>query len=105
TYMAIILGLMAGGIAVAIDEGQHAILSVCLVAVAIAGYVASRGIPITRAVDPELRINWNSLSETWRIVGFARERRSVFLSILGISWFWFFGSALTFQLPAYTLNV
>ena len=105
TYTAIVLGLMAGGIAVAADQGQHAILSVCLVAVAVAGYAASRGIPVTRAVDPGLEINWNPWTETWRIVGFARERRSVFLSILGVSWFWFFGSALTFQIPAYTLNV
>jgi 1-acyl-sn-glycerol-3-phosphate acyltransferase len=105
TYMAIILGLMAGGIAVATDQGQHVMLSICLVAVAVAGYIASRGIPVTRAVDPELQINWNPWTETWRIVGFARERRSVFLSILGISWFWFFGSALTFQLPAYSLGI
>src|SRR5690606_17640946 len=73
TYVAIILGLMAGGIAVATDQGQHVILSACLVAVAVAGYIASRGIPVTRAVDPELEINWNAWTETWRIVGFARE--------------------------------
>lgn len=105
TYMAIILGLMAGGIAVAVDQGQHVILSVCLIVIALGGYAASRGIPLTRAVDPGLVINWNAWTETWRIVSFARERRSVFLSILGISWFWFFGSALTFQVPAYTLAV
>ncbi|HEX6260659.1 MAG TPA: MFS transporter [Woeseiaceae bacterium] len=105
TYMAIILGLMAGGIAVAIDQGHHVILSVCLIVIALCGYVASRGIPLTRAVDPDLVMNWNAWTETWRIVGFARERRSVFLSILGISWFWFFGSALTFQVPAYTLGI
>ena len=57
------------------------------------------------AVDPELKINWNAWKETWRIVQFAREERSVFLSILGISWFWFFGSAMTIQIPAYTLDV
>jgi 1-acyl-sn-glycerol-3-phosphate acyltransferase len=56
-------------------------------------------------VDPELVISWNAWTETWRIVGFARENRSVFLSILGISWFWFFGSAMTLQLPAYTLDI
>jgi hypothetical protein len=105
TYMAIILGLMAGGIAVAIDQGHHVILSVCLIVIALCGYVASRGIPLTRAVDPDLVMNWNAWTETWRIVGFAHERRSVFLSILGISWFWFFGSALTFQVPTYTLGI
>jgi hypothetical protein len=105
TYLAIIFGLMAGGIAVAADPGQHIVLSACLVSIAVAGLAASCGIPATRAADPELRINWNAWTETWRIVGFARERRSVFLSILGISWFWFFGSALAFQIPAYTLGI
>jgi hypothetical protein len=105
TYLAIILGLMAGGIAVATDAGQHIVLSLSLVGVAVCGYIASRGIPLTRAVDPEHKINWNPWTETGRILGFARERRSVFLSILGISWFWFFGSALTFQIPAYTLAI
>jgi 1-acyl-sn-glycerol-3-phosphate acyltransferase len=69
------------------------------------GYLASLRIPTTRAVDPELTINWNAWTETWRIVGFAREKRVVFLSILGVSWFWFFGSAITVQVPAYTLII
>ena len=65
----------------------------------------SRQVPTTRAVDPTLKVSLNAWAETWRIVGFAREERSVFLSILGISWFWFFGSAMTLQLPAYTLDI
>ncbi|MGH8224444.1 MAG: MFS transporter, partial [Woeseiaceae bacterium] len=105
TYIAIILGLMVGGISVAIDPTDRSVLAACLVAIAVAGYLASRGIPATRAVDPELKINWNAWTETWRIVGFARRDRSVFLSILGISWFWFFGSAITLQVPAYTLDI
>ena len=102
TYLAIILGLIVGGIAVSLHPGTR-MLSVCLVGVAIAGYLASRGIPPTSAVDPELRVNWNPWRETWRIIGYARAERSVFLSVLGISWFWFFGSAVTFQIPSYTL--
>ena len=73
--------------------------------VAIVGYLTSRQVPQRKAVDPELKINWNAWKETWHIVQFAREERSVFLSILGISWFWFFGSAMTIQIPAYTLDV
>jgi 1-acyl-sn-glycerol-3-phosphate acyltransferase len=105
TYVAIILGLIIGGLAVAAAPGNESLIAVCLVAVAIAGYVASRQIPMTRAVDPALKVSLNAWAETWRIVGFAREERSVFLSILGISWFWFFGSAMTLQLPAYTLDI
>jgi 1-acyl-sn-glycerol-3-phosphate acyltransferase len=105
TYLAIIFGLIIGGISVAIDPGEQYVLSACLIGVAIFGYLASRGIPETRAVDPHLRINWNVWAETWRIVSFAREDRSVYLAILGISWFWFFGSAMTLQIPAYTLDI
>lgn len=105
TYVAIILGLIVGGIAVAIDPDNQATLAVCLIFVALTGYLASRQVPTTSAVDPDLKINWNAWAETWHIVGFAREERSVFLSILGISWFWFFGSAMTLQLPAYTQDI
>jgi 1-acyl-sn-glycerol-3-phosphate acyltransferase len=105
TYMAIILGLIVGGISVSLDQEGQKVIAACLVTVAVAGYLASRSIPTTRPVDPELKINWNTWTETWRIVGFARRKKSVFLSILGISWFWFFGSAVTLQVPAYTLDV
>ena len=111
TYVAIILGLIAGGIAVG-DEiaailplSKQAILGACLVIVAVFGFLTSRQVPVTPAADPELEINWNVWKETWHIVQFAREERSVFLSILGISWFWFFGSAMTIQIPAYTLDI
>ncbi|MDA0680111.1 MAG: MFS transporter [Proteobacteria bacterium] len=105
TYLAIIFGLIVGGLSVAVDPDQNLVLASCLLAVAILGYLASREVPLTRAVDPELTINWNVWTETWNIIGFARENRGVFLAILGISWFWFFGSAITLQIPAYTLDI
>ncbi len=105
TYVAIILGLIIGGLAITVDPHNQSLLAACLIVFAVAGYFASRQVPLTRAVDPELEIDWNLWAETWRIVGFAREERSVFLSILGISWFWFFGSAMTLQLPAYTIDI
>lgn len=105
TYVAIILGLIVGGLAVAIDPENQATLAVCLIIVALSGYFASRQVPATSAVDPDLEINWNAWAETWRIIGFARAERSVFLAILGISWFWFFASAMTLQIPAYTQDI
>ncbi len=111
TYIAIILGLIVGGIAVtgdieaALGISKQVLLGGTLVVFAVVGYLASRRIPTTSAVDPGLTFNWNAWQETWRIVSYAREERSVFLSILGISWFWFFGSAMTIQIPAYTLEI
>ncbi|HNP65427.1 MAG TPA: MFS transporter [Woeseiaceae bacterium] len=105
TYVAIILGLIIGIETVDIDSDRQTILAVTLVAVACIGYVTSRQVPATEAVDPGLKINWNAWKETWNIVNYAREEKSVFLSILGISWFWFFGSAMTIQIPAYTADI
>src|SRR5690606_8249426 len=86
-------------------DGNHTLLAAVLVAIAVLGYLASRGVPLTKAVAPDLAIRFAPWSETWRIVGYARRERSVFLSILGISWFWFYGSAITLQVPAYTRGV
>lgn len=105
TYTAIILGLIIGGMAVAIDPSKHTLLAGSIVAFAVLGYLSSRQVPVTPAADPELRIRANAWNETWRIIGFAREDKTVFLSILGISWFWFYGSAMTLQIPAYTLDI
>ncbi|MDH5454761.1 MAG: MFS transporter [Gammaproteobacteria bacterium] len=111
TYVAIILGLIVGGIAVSdvisgsVSFSKQAALGSCLIFVAVTGYLISRQVPQTVAVDPGLKISLNAWQETWRIVQFAREERSVFLSILGISWFWFFGSAMTIQIPAYTADL
>jgi MFS family permease len=49
TYTAIILGLIVGGISVAIDNTDQVVISACLIGVAVIGYVASRSIPITKA--------------------------------------------------------
>ena len=104
TNLAIILGLIVGGLSVAADASL-VITSACLVGIAVLGYLASRAVPETRAADPDLVFDWNFIAETWRIIGFAREDRGVFLAILGISWFWFFGSVMTLQVPAYTLEI
>jgi 1-acyl-sn-glycerol-3-phosphate acyltransferase len=105
TYVAIIIGLIVGVETVDFESDRQTLLAVILIVVACIGYLTSREIPKTEAVDPELKVNWNAWKETWRIVSFAREEKSVFLSILGISWFWFFGSALTIQIPAYTVDI
>jgi len=50
-------------------------------------------------------INWNPISETLSTLSFVTKNRSVFLSCLGISWFWFYGSVFFTQLPQYSKYV
>jgi 1-acyl-sn-glycerol-3-phosphate acyltransferase len=101
TSLAILLGLMAGGLLMGLSSGTRAV-SLTLLAVALLGYAAARGIPAAPSSTPQLRINWNPLSETWRNIDFMRGNRTVFLSVLGISWFWFYGATFITQLPHYT---
>mgnify|MGYP001811499170 CR=1 FL=1 len=63
------------------------------------GFLASLGIPAAPAPVPGLVVNLNPVSETWRNIGFARQNRTVFLSILGISWFWLYGALFLAQFP------
>jgi 1-acyl-sn-glycerol-3-phosphate acyltransferase len=71
----------------------------------VAGYLVSRGIPHTAAVAPDLAINWNPFSETWRNLRIAQENRVVWLSMLGISWFWFYGAIFLAQFAGFSRDV
>jgi 1-acyl-sn-glycerol-3-phosphate acyltransferase len=104
TFLAILLGTMLGGWLMA-QHGGAQWISATVVGVAMLGYLASRRIPPAAATAPELRINWNPLTETWRNFRFMRGNRTVFLSVLGISWFWLYGAVFLSQLPAYTKTI
>lgn len=102
TFVAILLGTMLGGILIGIDDLGTTVIAIVLVTVALLGYLSSRFIPAAPCADPGLRINWNPISETWNIYRHVRNNRTVYLSILGVSWFWFFGAIYLTQLPNYT---
>ena len=104
TFVAILLGTLLGGLLAGSSDGTTWITIVGL-AIAIGGYIASRGIPVAVPPAPTLSISANPFSETWRNINFARENQTVFLSIMGISWFWLFGALFLAQFPAYTKNV
>lgn len=104
TFVAILLGTLLGGL-LAGSGGATTIITLVGFVIAVTGYLASRSIPAAVPPAPTLRINLNPLTETWRSIRFARENRTVFLSILGISWFWLYGALFLAQFPAYTKNV
>ena len=105
TFVAILAGTIAGPQLAGIEVGWPYWVSVACLAVAVAGYLFSRRVPAAAPVAPELRINWNIFSETVRNLKFLNENRVVLNSVLGISWFWFFGATFLVQIPSYTQNV
>lgn len=102
TFLVILLGTLVGGALMATQALGAPWVAAAVILIAIAGYLAARGIPHSPAANPELKLNWNPFTETVRILGFLRGNRAVLNSVLGVSWFWFFGSIFLAQLPNYT---
>ncbi|MGF6761743.1 1-acyl-sn-glycerol-3-phosphate acyltransferase [Paraburkholderia sp. GAS33] len=92
TFVAILIGTIIGGEAAGFVEHGALVLACACVGIALVGRVVSMFVPATPAPQPDLQINWNPVSETWRNLKIAHENRTVFLSLLGISWLWFVGA-------------
>jgi 1-acyl-sn-glycerol-3-phosphate acyltransferase len=105
TFVAILLGEIVGGVVIAIKPDGPLLAGATAIVVAVAGYLVSRGVPHTPAVAPELKINWNPFTETGRNLRLAYGNRVVWLSMLGISWFWFYGATYLTQFATFTKDV
>jgi hypothetical protein len=57
------------------------------------------------ATDPTLKVNFNPITSTLEVIRFAAKTRTIFLSLLGISWFWLVGALILAQLPAFARDV
>ncbi len=104
TFVAILVGTLAGGLLAGSVE-HPAWIALGGLLVAVAGYLCSRQVPAAPPPVPDLRISLNPISETWNNIAHARQNRTVFLSILGISWFWLYGAMFLAQFPAYAKDV
>jgi 1-acyl-sn-glycerol-3-phosphate acyltransferase len=102
TQLAVLIGLIAGSALMQIPRLGPVLAGTVTITVALVGYLASRRIPAAPATAPELKFNWNPFTETARVLRITKQDRGVFNAVLGISWFWFFGTVLVAQLPSYT---
>ena len=124
TYGAILQGTIFGGLIIAADAGNLPplfikilgesapaiieggyILPLITIGVAAAGLVCSMLIGAQKPANCSLKVDLNFLRSTWKNISFAKESRSIFLCILGISWFWLLGTAMISQMPALAKNV
>ena len=103
TFLAILLGTLAAGLLAA--DASSGLITTTLICIATAGFLISLAIPKLSPAAPNLRIDWRPWVSTWDNLRAARESRAVFLSILGISWFWFYGALVLAQLPLYSKDV
>jgi 1-acyl-sn-glycerol-3-phosphate acyltransferase len=103
TFLAILLGTLFAGVLAA--DGRVSLIVATLCGIAVLGFAFSVAIPRLEPAAPSLRIDWRPWTSTWNNLRAALEVRAVWLSILGISWFWFYGALVLAQLPLYSKSV
>ncbi len=105
TFVAILLGNVAGGLLIALPQVGSTWVAITCVGLALLGRVLAQAVPVSPATDPGLRINWNPVTETWRNLKLAYGNIVVYRSLLGISWMWFFGAVFLAQFPSFARDV
>jgi 1-acyl-sn-glycerol-3-phosphate acyltransferase len=101
TFVGILLGEIVGALLVTQKPWGIGLVAGGSLAVAVIGLVTSLRIPLSPAPAPELKISRNPLAESFRNLAFSSKNRTVFLSMLGNSWFWFYGALVLSQFPVY----
>lgn len=104
TFIAILLGSVVGGLLIAIHPGGEVYAGAACVLLAVCGFVASWWVPVAPP-SGKMKANWNPVTEIVDNFRFAAGNRTVFLSMMGISWFWFFGALFLTQFPPLVKNV
>lgn len=104
SFVAILLGQVLGAWLI-MQSHYELFTSAAILLIAVLGYLYSRDIPMTPAAEPNLKINWNPITETLRNVKLIWPQQSIWVAIVAISWFWFYGATLLAQFPNLAKNV
>jgi 1-acyl-sn-glycerol-3-phosphate acyltransferase len=99
TFVSILLGTLVAGILA--GARRNDVLVGSLAGIAIAGFLVSLAIPPLAPVAPTLEVHLNPYVSSRNNLRAALRHRTVFLGLLGISWFWFFGLLFLTQLPMF----
>ena len=106
TFIAILAGTLFGGIAGSF--GNTGLVAGGFAVAAVAGVIASRFVPAAPPSPKAAPFRFAPLRAGLDALATVRRRREVFLSVLGISWFWAMGLVVISVFPDFartTLNV
>jgi 1-acyl-sn-glycerol-3-phosphate acyltransferase len=103
TFLSILLGTILGGILIALDSILP--IAITVICIALAGYMSAQFIPKTPSSSPNIKLSFNIIKATYKNVKFLPSNKVVFLSILAISWFWFYGSIFLMQIPNFSKKI
>lgn len=98
TFLSILIGTIIGG--------YYTFSSSTIITLAgflsITGLITSFFVPASGNVNKNIKINPNIWQESVNIIRYASSRTKLYLTILGVSWFWFIGAAILAQIPLLT---
>lgn len=100
TFLAILLGTIAGGLLVLTPNGEI-IVACTVVGLAVAGWAAALYVADVAPAAPNVRINLNIFTETAAIIRHAHANAAIYPPMLAISWFWLLGATFLAQFPNY----
>ncbi|MCO1333246.1 MFS transporter [Microbulbifer sp. OS29] len=108
SFAGLLVGTIVGTLLAGyIGQGKPGLLylSLVMVTVAILGYFSSKAIPLAPSSAPNLKIYWNPITQTLRIMREVVKIPTVFYAIIANSWFWLLSTAYLTQVPSFVRNV
>ena len=104
TSLAILTGMMMAGVLMKQTNPLFWISGVTIL-VAIIGFIASRFIPTMPAPQPNLAIDWHIFRTSWHTIVNLYRLPIMWFTILGNSWFWFYGATFLTQVPEFSKSI
>ncbi len=98
TFMAIILGTSAGGAVFALWKHDLPLIGVVMIGIAVLGMLASLGITRVPASGAAKLMRLDPLHEVFEGLRRLRGERPLWLTVIGISYFWFLGALVQINL-------
>jgi acyl-[acyl-carrier-protein]-phospholipid O-acyltransferase/long-chain-fatty-acid--[acyl-carrier-protein] ligase len=105
TFVAIILGTVAGGWLFETFRGRQEYSGVILVSLAGCGLLISMAVTRVPAADPAKRFRVNFLGDLWERLRVVRRDEVLKLAVAGNTYFWFLGALLQQNIPIYSQDV
>lgn len=99
TFLAILIGTIAGGIAVATAQSPEWVVAV-IVALAFASWTFARAIPVAGPAAPQLAITRSPWTSTLALLRELKGDQRLWGGAHIVSWFWLMGSVALSLLPA-----
>ena len=100
TFLAILFGSIIGNELILTDNGVL-VISVTVVAIAVAGFIASLYAPSAPPAGAIMPVDWVFPRAILKLIRLVRSHPTAFRAVLAISWFWFLGATFLSLLPAY----